>query len=139
KFDDKTVAEKAFVEDLWARRKVGFLLDQIRVQGENKEVVDEVIQLAKRYGITTPYTSYLLVPDGTPGPAIGTGPRPKGAGKGGPGGPVPQALGGFGGGSANAPAVPPLKLEEFAKRLDKDVAAGRVQQEDERIREKAKK
>jgi len=36
-------------------RKVGHLLDQIRVQGEdkNKEVVDEIIQLAKRYGITT--------------------------------------------------------------------------------------
>ena len=60
-FADKTGNDKAFVEDLWARRKVGYLLDQIRVQGESKEVVDEVVQLAKRYGITTPYTSYLLV------------------------------------------------------------------------------
>ena len=52
------------MEDLWARRKVGYLLDQIRVNGEKKELVDEVVTLAKRYGITTPYTSYLVVPDG---------------------------------------------------------------------------
>src|SRR5262249_12601257 len=56
--------DKAFVEDLWARRKVGYLLDQIRVNGEKKELVDEVVTLAKKYGIATPYTSYLVVPDG---------------------------------------------------------------------------
>ena len=44
------------MEDLWARRKVGYMLDQIRVNGEKKELVDEVVTLAKRYGITTPYT-----------------------------------------------------------------------------------
>jgi Ca-activated chloride channel family protein len=63
-FPERTVEDKSFVEDLWARRKVGYLLDQIRVNGEKKELVEEVVTLAKRYGITTPYTSYLLVPDG---------------------------------------------------------------------------
>jgi Ca-activated chloride channel family protein len=63
-FPDKTKDERDFVEHLWARRKVGFLLDQIRINGEKKELKDEVIALAKRYGITTPYTSYLIVPDG---------------------------------------------------------------------------
>src|SRR5439155_19416907 len=62
-FAEKTDADKPFVEDLWARRKVGFMLDQIRANGEKKELVDEVVSLAKRYGITTPYTSYLVVPD----------------------------------------------------------------------------
>jgi Ca-activated chloride channel family protein len=62
-FAGKTNRDRAFVEDLWARRKVGYLLDQIRVHGENKELKDEVVSLAKRYGITTPYTSYLVVPD----------------------------------------------------------------------------
>ncbi|OWK47257.1 VIT domain-containing protein [Fimbriiglobus ruber] len=52
-----------FVEHLWARRKVGYLLDQIRASGESKEVVEEVTTLAKKYGIATPYTSYLVVPD----------------------------------------------------------------------------
>src|SRR5262249_8442706 len=63
-FPEKTNDERVFVEDLWARRKVGYLLDQIRANGEKKELVDEVVALAKRYGITPPYTSYLIVPDG---------------------------------------------------------------------------
>ena len=63
-FPEETAEEKPFVEDLWARRKVGYMLDQIRVNGEKKELVDEVVALAKHYGITTPYTSYLVVPDG---------------------------------------------------------------------------
>jgi Ca-activated chloride channel family protein len=73
-FADKTADNKVFVEDLWARRKVGFLLDQIRVNGEKKELIDEVVALAKRYGITTPYTSYLLVPDNPIPVARGTAP-----------------------------------------------------------------
>ena len=62
-FPEKTTDNKDFVEDLWARRKVGFLLDQIRINGEKKELVEEVTALAKKYGITTPYTSFLIVPD----------------------------------------------------------------------------
>jgi Ca-activated chloride channel family protein len=62
-FPDKTNDQHAFVEQLWARRKVGYMLDQIRANGEKKELVDEVTALAKKYGITTPYTSYLIVPD----------------------------------------------------------------------------
>jgi Ca-activated chloride channel family protein len=62
-FPEKTADDRGFVEDLWARRKVGYLLDQIRLNGETAEVKNEVIALAKRYGITTPYTSYLVVPD----------------------------------------------------------------------------
>lgn len=62
-FPEKTSDSKSFVEQLWARRKVGFLLDQIRVNGEKGELVEEVTKIAKKYGITTPYTSYLVVPD----------------------------------------------------------------------------
>ncbi len=32
--------------------------------GEKPELKEEVVTLAKRYGITTPYTSWLIVPDG---------------------------------------------------------------------------
>ena len=56
-------ADKPFVEELWARRKVGYLLDQIRINGEQQELVDAVVQLATAHGITTPYTSYLIMPD----------------------------------------------------------------------------
>lgn len=64
-FPERTASDtgKDFVEPLWARRKVGYLLDQIRVNGEKKELIDEVVLLAKRYGIATPYTSHLVVPD----------------------------------------------------------------------------
>src|SRR5262249_7726520 len=62
-FPEKTNDDRAFVEPIWARRKVGYLLDQIRANGESKELKDEVITLAKKYGITTPYTSYPIVPD----------------------------------------------------------------------------
>jgi Ca-activated chloride channel family protein len=49
----------AFVEKLWAVRRVGYLLEQIQLSGESKEIVDELIRLSKAYGIMTPYTSFL--------------------------------------------------------------------------------
>jgi uncharacterized protein YegL len=49
----------AFVEQLWAVRRVGWLLDQIQLHGENKEVTDELVKLSLAYGIITPYTSFL--------------------------------------------------------------------------------
>ncbi len=52
-----------FIPRLWAQRKVGFLLDEIRRNGEQMELVDEVITLSKRFGIMTPYTSFLVVED----------------------------------------------------------------------------
>jgi Ca-activated chloride channel homolog len=55
---------------LWATRKVGFLLAQIRLNGGDQELVDEVVALARRYGIITPYTSFLIVEDEVPEPLI---------------------------------------------------------------------
>jgi Ca-activated chloride channel family protein len=46
---------------LWAMRKVATLLDEIRKHGENPEMVNEVIALAKQYRIATPYTSFLVL------------------------------------------------------------------------------
>jgi Ca-activated chloride channel family protein len=52
-----------FIPSLWAARRVGYLLDQIRLHGKDRELVDEVTELARTYGIITPYTSYLIVED----------------------------------------------------------------------------
>jgi Ca-activated chloride channel family protein len=52
-----------FLERLWANRKVAYLLDQIRLHGEDKELVDEVVRLATKHGIVTRYTSGLVVED----------------------------------------------------------------------------
>ena len=45
---------------LWATRKIGYLLTQIRLYGENDEWVQAIVDLSVRYGIITPYTSYLI-------------------------------------------------------------------------------
>lgn len=52
-----------FIPRLWATRRIGFLLDEIRLRGENKELREEVTDLARKYGIVTPYTAYLIVED----------------------------------------------------------------------------
>ncbi|MGH2551848.1 MAG: hypothetical protein ACRDHN_20870, partial [Thermomicrobiales bacterium] len=48
---------------LWATRKIGYLLTQIRLYGENDEWVQAIVDLSVRYGIVTPYTSYLITED----------------------------------------------------------------------------
>lgn len=46
---------------LWAGRRIGYLLDNIRQNGEKSELKEEVISLSKQYGIITPYTSFLAL------------------------------------------------------------------------------
>lgn len=52
-----------FIPRLWATRRIGYLLDEIRLRGESAELRDEVTELARRYGIVTPYTAYLIHED----------------------------------------------------------------------------
>jgi Ca-activated chloride channel homolog len=153
-FVNKTSEDKAFVEDLWARRKVGYLLDEIRRNGQKKELVDEVVALAKRYGITTPYTSYLIVPDG-PIPVAGPGGRPdvgfhlgalQGGGFGGGFGGNFQGGGSFGGmmggggmrigggaflppGLKPADGKIPLQVADFARANQKQAGEGAAKRE----------
>ncbi len=49
-----------FIPRLWAMRKIGYLLNQIRLHGEGRELIDEIVELSVRYGIMTPYTSFLV-------------------------------------------------------------------------------
>ena len=53
-----------FLPTLWAQRKVAVMLDAIRLNGANKELLDEVERLGKTYGIVTPYTSHLILEEG---------------------------------------------------------------------------
>jgi len=108
--------DNAFIAQLWAYRQVGFLLDQVRLNGETAELKQEIIQLAKKFGIVTPYTSYLVVED----QPIRVGPRPR---------PFPrpprrpvlmrkgnQGFGGASGGAAPAPTAAERDAEDTAKK-----------------------
>jgi Ca-activated chloride channel family protein len=53
-----------FVPALWAQRRVAYLLDQIRLNGQRAELIDEITRLGKQYGLVTPYTSHLIVEEG---------------------------------------------------------------------------
>lgn len=52
-----------YLPRLWATRRVGWLMEQVRTNGENQELRDEIVDLGTRYGIVTPYTSYLALED----------------------------------------------------------------------------
>jgi Ca-activated chloride channel family protein len=53
-----------FLPRLWATRRVGWLMEQVRTNGEQQELRDEIVDLGTRYGIVTPYTSYLALEAG---------------------------------------------------------------------------
>ncbi len=77
----------------WARRQIRILLAQMRRTGQNTELVAEVGRLAREFGITTPYTSQLIVEEGLRlagggGPAAPATPGHARGGSFGPGGPV---------------------------------------------------
>ena len=52
-----------FVPRLWASRRVAYLLDEIRLHGENDELKNEATDLARQFGLVTPYTAYLIMED----------------------------------------------------------------------------
>ncbi|BBO31731.1 VIT domain-containing protein [Lacipirellula parvula] len=49
----------AFVAKLWATRRVGEIIDEIDLKGRNEELVKELVDLAVKHGILTPYTSFM--------------------------------------------------------------------------------
>jgi Ca-activated chloride channel family protein len=113
-----------FLPRLWATRRVGWLMEQVRTNGEQQELRDEIVDLGTRYGIVTPYTSYLALEQNasTQGFTSRTASRNKGFG---------NLLGGM-----NAPAPPPSVAD--AKAVTGSVAVqqskkAREQQEMSRV------
>jgi len=49
-----------FLPRLWATRRIGFLLEEIRLHTAQKELIEEVKRLGIKFGIVTPYTSFLV-------------------------------------------------------------------------------
>lgn len=140
----EAAAKHSFVQTLWARQHVAGLLDAIRRNGANQELVKEVRQLATQYGIVTPYTSQLIVEEGMRlagqklrptrrgggsfrGPGDTMPGRPSGPTTGGPGSPSAQGprgptTGGRGpvtgapaGGGAAPPSLPAPNLARLGR------------------------
>lgn len=49
----------SYLPRLWAMRRIGHLTDIAQENGNNKEVIDEIVALSKQYGIISAYTSFL--------------------------------------------------------------------------------
>lgn len=70
---------------LWAMRRIGHLTEIAQENGNNREIIEEIVNLSKKYGIISAYTSYLVtepqavnngsnpapVPLSWPAPAVG--------------------------------------------------------------------
>jgi Ca-activated chloride channel family protein len=56
----RTSAANGYIPRLWASRKLGHLMRQIWTEGETESLREEIRTLALRYGLPSPYTSYLV-------------------------------------------------------------------------------
>ena len=101
--------DNEFLPRIWAMRKIGHLLEEIRLRGSNQETIDEIVQLSQRHGIVTPYTTQLVLAPGMEG----GGWRRRG---------VPPPAGGFGGGGPVDDEVM-LRREMDGRRASKAPAA----------------
>ncbi len=58
--------DSPFVPRLWAARKIGYLIDELRLHGkQEQELIDEIVRLSMQYGIMTEYTSFIVEEGGT--------------------------------------------------------------------------
>ncbi|UCC79868.1 MAG: VWA domain-containing protein [Candidatus Zixiibacteriota bacterium] len=61
-YSDGSVSDE-YIALLWANRRIGHLLQQMRLHGTSDELLTEVIELSKKFGIITEYTSFLVTGD----------------------------------------------------------------------------
>lgn len=111
--------DAGYLPRLWAQRKIGYLLDEIRLHGAETELVDEVVRLATRYAIVTPYTAGLVVEESELERLPATARRLRAEARD-LGGLVPSAGGGEGRGMAGGlpPGAPPAPSSGPAAEAD---------------------
>lgn len=96
-------ANHTYLPRLWAMRRIGYLTEVAKANGDNREVVDEIVALSKKHGIISAYTSFLATdPNEGRRDGIGAMPVPR---------PVPKSVrgrlaenrssGSFGGGGGS--------------------------------------
>jgi len=113
--------ENEFLPRLWATRRVGWLMEQIRSNGEQKELKDEIVDLGTRYGIVTPYTSFLALEPGAEPREITSLPT------------MNRAPSGVMAGSARPPKAPADMRAATGRAAVEKSKAARQQQEADRV------
>lgn len=58
-FPTKPAVDDAFIAWIWASRRIGDLLAEIRLEGQTQDRVAEVVRLSHRFGIITEYTAFI--------------------------------------------------------------------------------
>ena len=128
----KQTADRSFIASLYAHRKIGYLLNQIRLHGESKEVENEIVRLSLAHGIETPYTSYLVLENAEQYKQYGITVETMPAGGSGPTTTTLHV------GPAMTPAVAAKAMESKARRLDEAFSfAGRRPADGESAEEKS--
>ncbi len=69
-------AGHTYLPRLWAMRRIGYLTEVAKANGDNREVVDEIVGLSKKHGIITAYTSFLATDPNEGRPMARPVPRP---------------------------------------------------------------
>lgn len=59
-FGTNSNSKNNFIPRIWATRKIGALMDQVKLEGETELLKEEIKSLGVKYGIVTPYTSLLI-------------------------------------------------------------------------------
>jgi len=62
--------ENDFIPRIWAARKIGYLIEEVRRNGETPELVEEIKNLSLKYGIINEYISMLILEDEPPPPGV---------------------------------------------------------------------
>jgi Ca-activated chloride channel family protein len=57
-FPDRDTTDPVIAQ-LWAQRRVADLLTEVRTEGTRDSLIAEIVDIATRFGIVTPYTAYL--------------------------------------------------------------------------------
>lgn len=52
-------ADHTYLPRLWAMRRIGYLTEVAKANGDNREIIDEIVALSKKHGIISAYTSFL--------------------------------------------------------------------------------
>ena len=131
----------AFIEKLWAVRRVGEIIDELDLKGKNEELIKELVELSTRHGILTPYTSFMADENTDMRDVAANARRASGRLRAleqssGAGGFAQRAMKGGFQNAQNAPAAPAATMAPMAEEAMKDLHFGADAKREAKLAEK---